>query len=172
MLKNNNIISRCSVTSTDLSVERVMNPLPTDRYDFPNLSFHMLFHDEDLIGIIELIGNGVAVTFQLVYLASESLFKIPNYYSHIKLFTELTIKLQSAYNIIKESIIPNPTSITPTKNIVYTSSPLVSNSFTPVSPILPASPVFSSPTPPPSPGDELDQLLKLRQIINMVGDGN
>jgi hypothetical protein len=144
MLKNGNIISRCFVTSTDLSVGRVNNPLPTDRYYFPHLNFHMLYHDEDLIGIIELIKNEVAVTFQLVHLAPESLFKIPNYYSHIKLFSELSRKFQSAYNIIKESLIPNPTSITPVKKKTYTSSPLVSNSFTPVSPILPTSPYSSS----------------------------
>jgi hypothetical protein len=170
MLKNNNIISRCNVTSTDLSVERVMNPKSPARYDFPDLSFHMLYHQDDLIGIIELIRNEVAVTFKFVHLAPANLFP-PNYFSSIKLFTELSRKFQSAYNIIKESLIPNPTSITPAKKKVYTSSPLVSNSFTPASPILPASPVSSSPTPP-SPADELDELLKLRQVINMVGDGN
>jgi hypothetical protein len=48
----------------------------------------------------------------------------------------------------------------------------VSNSFTSVSPILPASPIVSSPTPPPTPHDELNELVKLREIINMTGDGN
>jgi hypothetical protein len=132
----------------------------------------MLYHDEDLIGIIELIANGVAVTFQLVHLAPESLFKIPHYYSHIKLFTELSKKLQTAYKIFKENVIPNPTSITPTKKKTYISSPLVSNSFTPASPILPIPPSPTPPPTPPSPADELDELVKLRQIINMTGDGN
>jgi hypothetical protein len=172
MLKNGNLINRCNTNrNNNIAVREVKNPLPTDRYDFPNLSFHVLYHHKDLVGIIEVITQEEYVTFQLAHLAPESAFPA-NYYNSIKLFAELSRKYQSVYKIFKESIIPNPTSITPTKKKIYTSSPLVSNSFTPASPILPASPASSSPTLPPSPTDELDELLKLRQIINMVGDGN
>jgi hypothetical protein len=123
MLENGNIISRCNVTSTDLSVKEVKHPKPSDSYDFPNLSFHMLYHNRDLIGIIELVGNEVAATFQHVLLAPESLFP-PNYYSSIKLFTELSRKFK--HNVIKENLTLSSTSITPTKKKAYTSLPLVS----------------------------------------------
>jgi hypothetical protein len=129
------------------------------------LSFHALYHGGDLVGIIEVVNSNNSVIYQLIHLAPESLFKIPNYYSHIKLFAELSKKFE--YNIIKENLTLKPTSITPAKK-KFTSSPLVSKSFTPNSSTLPASP---SPTPPPGPSDELDELLKLRVDINMLGDG-
>jgi hypothetical protein len=104
----------------------------------------MLYHHRDLIGILELIGNEEAVTFQLVDLAPESLFP-PNYFSSIKLFTELSRKFER--NIIIENLTLTSTSIIPAKKKTYISSPLVSNFFTPTSPTLPASPSLTPPLP-------------------------
>jgi hypothetical protein len=160
MLENGNIKTRCNVTSTNLSVKEVKNPKPTDSYDFPDLCFQMLYHHNNLIGIIEIIGNEDYITCHLVYLAPENLFPL-NYFSSIKLFTDLSRKFER--NIIKENLTLSSTSITPAKKKSYISSPLVPTSFTPNSP---------SPTPPPSPADELDELLKLREKINMLGDRN
>jgi hypothetical protein len=144
-------------------VKEVKHPNPTDSYDFPDLSFHVLYHHQNLVGIIELIGNEEYVIFHLVHLAPESLFG-PNYFSSIKLFTELSRKFE--HNIIKQNLTLKFTSIIPAKK-KFTSSVLVSNSFTPNSPPLPA-----SPAPPPRSPDVLDELLKLREVINVMGDGN
>jgi hypothetical protein len=122
----------------------------------------VLYHDAGLVGIIEVVNSDNSVMYQLVHLAPESLFDIPNYYSLIKQFAELSKKFE--YNVTKKNLTLKPTSITPIKK-KFTSSPLVSNSFTPNSPTL-------SPTPPPAPHDELDDLLKLRMNINMLGDWN
>jgi hypothetical protein len=122
----------------------------------------VLYHNTDLVGIIEVVNSDNSVMYQLVHLPPESAFDTPNYYSHIKLFAELSKKFE--YNVIKENLTLKPTSITPTKK-KFTSSPLVTKTFTPNSPT-------PSPTPPPGPSDELDELLKLRVNINMMGDWN
>jgi hypothetical protein len=147
---------------------KVDKPLPPGSYDFADLSFYKLYHDDDLVGIIKAVESGDSIIFQLMHLAPENRFKIQNYYSYIRLFAELSKKYRNAYKIFKENFNLNPTAITPAKKKAYTSSPLVSNSFTPASPTLPT----PSPTPLPTPSDELDELLKLREEINMIDERN
>jgi hypothetical protein len=126
MLISGKEISRCNTNSRgDVTVLKVNEPLPFGSYDFADLNFYKLFLDNDLVGIIEVVESGDSIIFQLVHLAPQNRFKIPNYYSYIRLYAELSKKYQSAYKIFKENPTVNPTSITPAKKKAYTSSPLV-----------------------------------------------
>jgi hypothetical protein len=142
-----------------MSVRVVNQPSHSDSYDFPDLKFHMLDYNENRVGIIEVVKlQDNSVTYQLLYLAPESNFDTPKYYSNVSLFTELSKKFRSAYYSLKDNdkIIIKPNPVTLNKKKVVVLSPLVSHSFSP-NPII---------------HDELDELLKLREEINMLSEEN
>jgi hypothetical protein len=90
MLVSGKEISRCNTNSNDnIAVVKVNEPLAAGTYDFADLSFYKLFHDNDLVGIIEAVESNDSIIFQPVHLAPENRLKIRNYYSYIRLFTEL-----------------------------------------------------------------------------------
>jgi hypothetical protein len=156
-LLSGNEIVRCITTNSKMSVKVVKQPSPADSYDFPDLRFHVLHHNGYQVGVIEAVKlQNNSVTYQLLHLVPESDFDTPKYYSNISLFTDLSKKLGNAYYSLqnKDKVVIKPNTINSNKKKLVVSSPLASQSF--------------SPKPP----DELDELLKLREEINILSNGN